>query len=705
MTGRGADPPRGETASTDEVPILELNRLGSFEWDLDRRRLSMDDTALAVFDLRNDEYDDRPTSLGRRIPMVERRRIAHVVTKAIRSGADSYGTYFQMQRRDGEFQWAHAQGYLQRDREGRVRKVYGIVRDATDELEESAPQRGEPQGGARQLGVVVQSTISALARAHTVHDVINVLEDSHDVERLGTASLLLGLVRGGHVQIVAATPMDRLQPGAELTRVEEPFPTNEAVRTLRPLFYASPEELIRQYPALGFAVRAYGVSSAAYLPLIAQAHCIGVIGLHYHDEHAFTDEERNLLLALASSIAQSLQRAMFYDEAKDLAQSLQQAMLPHSIPAVPGADVAVRYRSASMAREIGGDWYDVIPLPQGRFAAVIGDVQGHDTHAAAVMGQLRIVLRAYATEGHTPATVMARASAFLHELDTERFATCVYAEADLTTGILQLVRAGHLAPLVRLADGGCRWLEVSGGLPLGHSHEFGRPEYDTTAVELAPGQTLVLFTDGLVEHPDIDLGEGMAALAAKVSSGPEDLDELADRLCVVVDERIGEDDVALLLLRRRREGGDRTCRQLRRDVAPNDPDALRSARNMIRTAGRTLGAAERTDEIELVADELITNVLLHTDGPATVTMRQLQGPDQRLRVEVEDAASALPRRREAGESGVSGRGLILVDQLSDLWGVEPRGRGKCVWSEFLVPERRADPGAADGVPHAPGPRR
>ena len=115
-----------------------------------------------------------------------------------------------------------------------------------------------------------------------------------------------------------------------------------------------------------------------------------------------------------------------------------------------------RRARGSLGRDIGGDWYDLIPLPGGRVGAVIGDVQGHDTHAAAVMGQLRIVLRAYAAEGHTPATVMARASVFLHELDTDRFATCLYAEADLATGVVQVVRAGHIDPLIRHADGSCR---------------------------------------------------------------------------------------------------------------------------------------------------------------------------------------------------------------------------------------------------------
>jgi anti-sigma regulatory factor (Ser/Thr protein kinase) len=364
-------------------------------------------------------------------------------------------------------------------------------------------------------------------------------------------------------------------------------------------------------------------------------------------------------------------------------------MLPRSIPGVPGADVAVRYRAGgaagSLGRDIGGDWYDLIPLPGGRVGAVIGDVQGHDTHAAAVMGQLRIVLRAYAAEGHPPATVMARASVFLNELDTERFATCLYAEADLVTGVLQLVRAGHIDPLLRLTDGTCRRLPVEGGLPLGLSAEFHRLEYPVTTVELDPGQTLVLCTDGLIEEPGADLDEGVHALQELVCAGPDDVRDLADRLIDVAEERGGGDDVALLLLRRRglaqRAGG-----RLQQHVPPGDPEALTAARHTVRTSAGAWGAGERTDEIELVAGELITNVLLHTEGAAIVTLRVLTGRTRRFRVEVEDSSSALPRRREAGESGVSGRGLLLVDRLADVWGVEARGGGKVVWCEFVVPE-------------------
>jgi anti-sigma regulatory factor (Ser/Thr protein kinase) len=119
-------------------------------------------------------------------------------------------------------------------------------------------------------------------------------------------------------------------------------------------------------------------------------------------------------------------------------------------------------------------------------------------------------------------------------------------------------------------------------------------------------------------------------------------------------------------------------------VAPGDPEALAEARHMVRAAVAAWGARDRSDEIELVADELITNALMHTEGSAIVTLRTLTSSERRLRVEVEDSSSALPRRREAGESGVSGRGLLLVETLTDVWGVEARGGGKCVWSEFVV---------------------
>ncbi|MGW2641661.1 SpoIIE family protein phosphatase [Streptomyces sp. NPDC001348] len=689
MADRGAGAlslPDERTARPD--PVLVLNRMGTFDWDLDTGLFHMDAQAYEVFDLLPEEYDGRPESLAVRVPPPEASRLDQVVAQAIKDGSENYGAYFRLRCRDGTRRWTHTQGYIRRDETGRPRRVIGIVRDATQELQESAARSlraAQDEAVRRQTGVV-QVITAALSHARSVQDVIDVLKDSHGVRHLGATSLVMGLVEAGRIRMVAEGPEDGIVPGTGVTRIDEPYPMSEVVRTLLPRFIESPEEFAEGYPILWPHITDLRITSAAYLPLIAQARPIGAMGLLYNDRRGFSDEERTVLVALGSSIAQSLQRAMLYEEEKDLAQGLQQAMLPRTIPSVPGADVAVRYRSASLGRDIGGDWYDLIPLPGGRVGAVIGDVQGHDTHAAAVMGQLRIVLRAYAAEGHTPATVMARASVFLHELDTDRSATCLYAEADLTTGVVQVVRAGHLDPMIRHTDGSCRRISVEGGLPLGLSAEFGRLEYPVSTVELDPGQTLVLCTDGLVEEPGADLDDGLRTLTALIESGPDDVRDLADRLIDVAEERGGDDDVALLLLRRRGWDTARTGGRLQQHVAPGDPEALRLARHMIRATVHAWGAAERADEIELVADELITNVLLHTEGSAVVTLRFLCGADRRLRVEVEDSSSALPRRRDAGVSCVSGRGLVLVDRLADIWGVEARGGGKCVWCEFVMPD-------------------
>ncbi|MFD6834414.1 SpoIIE family protein phosphatase [Streptomyces diastaticus] len=675
----------------DPDPILALNRIGSFDWDLASGLMAMDGQALAVFDMRPDEYDDNPETLSPRIPREEGRRLDEIVAEALKEGAENYGAYFRMRLRDGALRWTHTQGYIRRDEEGRPVRIVGLIRDATQELNDTTARSRRIDRRRREAGIV-QSTTDALAGARTLGDVVEVLQDPLALERLGAVGIALGLLEGGRVRLRAAGPALRFVSEAVPIRLDEPFPITEAIRTLTPRFIESRAEFDRRYPDITGHLWRSGIRSAAYLPLIAQGRAVGALAVLYGDDTRFGEHARTLLIGLGSAIAQSVQRALFYEQEKDLAEGLQQAMLPRTIPAVPGAQIAVRYRSARAGRDVGGDWYDVIPLPGGHTGLVIGDVQGHDTHAAAVMGQLRIVLRAYAAEGHPPATVMARASAFLRELDTDRFVTCLYADADLTTGVLQVVRAGHLDPLVRAADGTCTRVPVPGGMPLGLSAEFGEAQYPVATVELDPGNTLILCTDGLVERPGDDLDDGFRALARLVREGPAEPDALADVLCADVDRRDGQDDVAILLMRRRAGATPAAGGRLRQHVAPEDPEALAGARHLIRAAVRSWGSGERADEIELAADEMITNALMHTEGSAVVTLRVLTGTDRRLRVEVEDTSSALPRRREAAEDGVSGRGLLLVDRLADGWGVEARGTGKSVWCEFVVPPGPATAG-------------
>ncbi|MET9688298.1 SpoIIE family protein phosphatase [Streptomyces sp. NPDC006514] len=664
---------------------LALNRMGTFDWDLDSGRMHLDPTALEVLDLRPDEYDGTPGGLRIRLAPGEEARLDTRVAQAIKDGRSHYGAYVRSRRRDGSPGWTHIQGHILRDPSGRSYRVIGILRDAAHDPGEPGAAGEEEVEGRRRMTGVVERTTAILAHARTVNDVTDILKDPQALGHLGAVSVMLGVVDGGRIHLVAEGQLGSYVPEIEYTRIDAQLPMSEAVRTMQSVFLVSREEFQQRYPDLWPYIEPLSVRSGVYLPLIAQGRPIGALGLLYARDGDFTTEERNLLMALGSGVAQSLQRAILFEQEHDLAEGLQRAMLPRRIPEVPGARIAVRYRSARMGRDIGGDWYDVVPLGEGRVGVMIGDVEGHDTDAAAVMGQLRIVMRAYVVEGHTPGAAMARASAFLRELETERFATCTYAEVDLTTGMARMVRAGHLDPVVRRGDGSVHRVQVAGGLPLGlppREQPGTGSGYPVTSLELHPGDTLLLCTDGLIERPGAEQDTGMRELMAAVHSGPIDVEELADVLCDLVGDSGGGDDMAMLVLRRRGTPTARGGGPLQQRLEPGDTKAPALARHLIRAAVAAWGARHRADEIELAADELMTNALVHTDGGGHVSMRlTAQG---RIRIEVEDGSSALPRRREAGDWAVSGRGLMLVDRLADEWGVEPRGGGKCVWCEFAL---------------------
>ncbi|RKN43847.1 SpoIIE family protein phosphatase [Streptomyces hoynatensis] len=536
----------------EEWPIrpyvcLALNRMGIFDWNLDEVLIHMDGGALEVFDLDPDEFTSLPSDLGRRVPEEEASRLYAMVQQAVEDGSAGYGAYFRLRRRDGTMQWTHTQGRILRDEAGTARRIVGIVRDAGGELRHVLAREAQDEERRRQAGLV-EALSESLANASTVREVISVLTGARGMGRLGAVSLQLAMVEDGRVRLLVHGTVRT--PESEVTRLEDPLPMNEAMRTQRPLFLTSPQELVRRYPAMRRPVEALKVTAAGYLPLTARGTSLGGLGLLFWGKREFPPEERNLLRAISVAIAQGLRGAVLSEQEHDLAESLQQAMLPRGIPRVEGACVAVRYRSARVGRDVGGDWYDVISLPGGRVAAVIGDVQGHDTRAATLMGQLRIVLRAYAAEGHPVAAVMSRASAFLRDLEGERFATCLYVEHDPATGSLRMVRAGHLAPVVRAADGTSRVLAVPGALPLGVAAQFGEREWPVHEGRLERGDTLLMCTDGLIERPGWDVDEGMRTLAGTLSEGPAELEELADWLAGVRGHGPDEDDMALVLLRR-----------------------------------------------------------------------------------------------------------------------------------------------------------
>lgn len=675
---------------------LAMNRTGSFDWDLDTGTIDVDDAGLLVFGLAQADFDGRPATLVRGLDPQERARLEGVVRHAITGGENSYSAHVRLEAADGTPQWTHVQARILRRDDGRAHRIVGIARDATAEVTHSAflldlEKRREVQTS------IVERTTHALSRAVTVDDVTASLTGPGGLARLGADGLALGLAENGSLNLIALSgeSMEAFDDFRS-RRLDRGLPLAETVLSGRPRFVSSFQDLGRDFPELAPYVLRMPFRSACYLPLIAQARALGGMALFYRRPSSFKADERNLLLGLAAIVAQSLQRAILFDEERELATGLQATMLPRRIPQIKGGEIAVRYHAAWSGRQVGGDWYDVIPLPRGRVGVVVGDVQGHDTHAAAIMGQLRIALRAYAGEGHSPSTVLARASRFLAELDTNRFATCTYAQVDLAGGTVRGVRAGHLGPLIRHTDGRVGRPKLRGGLPLGLATVFGDEEFPETRLDLVPGETLVLCTDGLVEQPGTDIERGFDALAAAVSSGPPQAEALADHLSERLWERWGSgDDVALLVLRRTPDPGTPRAPRIHQYIHQADPQGLSDARAAVGQALVDWGMPELSDDAELLTGELLVNVLLHTEGGAVLTLEVLPEPVRRVRLSVQDRSSAWPRRRTPGEAATSGRGLLLMDAIAARWGVEPRGEGKAVWCEIGPAPSN---GPADGVP-------
>jgi serine phosphatase RsbU (regulator of sigma subunit)/anti-sigma regulatory factor (Ser/Thr protein kinase) len=493
------------------------------------------------------------------------------------------------------------------------------------------------------------------------------------------------------------------------------YPAAEVVRTGRAVYLSSPEDYKERYPVSWPLAQHFGRESWAFLPLTVAGRTMGAWMAAFTYPVSFTPDERSVLTTVARMLAQALSRAVAAETERELTDGLQRSMMPTLGPQMPGMEVAARYVPTGGGLQVGGDWYDVIPLPTGRFALVIGDVQGHDVRAAGLMGQLRIALRAYASEGHRPDAVLSRASRFLCGITDSvtygstgesggntadpRFATCLYVEVDPATGILDFARAGHPDPAIRMADGTVLIRPTSGGLPLGIDPDA---DYPTTRLALEPDETMLLCTDGLIETGGHDLDTGWRRIRHILESHDGDMEELADALVQGVhgpsshhtpgplaDRR--EDDIAVLLLSRQGKGyGDTveaplspSVRRTALTVAQAEPERIAGARQQLREMLHDWASADQRDSAVLLVSEMLTNVLVHTDTDALLVAEVTGGTDdRRMRIEVTDASDDLPHRRHPGELASSGRGLVLVEFLADSWGVDPRGEGKSIWFEF-----------------------
>lgn len=273
---------------------------------------------------------------------------------------------------------------------------------------------------------------------------------------------------------------------------------------------------------------------------------LGTLAITAATGASFSDDDQALLTQLAQLAGVALENAELYEAERIVAETLQRTLLPPRLPEVPGVTMAVRYLPGSRQGDVGGDWYDAVTLPDGRLALMVGDVMGKGIRAAAGMGQLRIALRAYAVEGHAPATAVARLDQALEELQGD-LATVVYLVHDPASGALRYSNAGHPPPLLLSPDGSSHLLRGGLAPPLGCM-------IGTTCAEASeptqPGATLVIYTDGLVERRDDDIEHGLERLQTVAEAAADaDLETFCDRLLDGMDAEHRSDDVALLVVR------------------------------------------------------------------------------------------------------------------------------------------------------------
>ncbi|WP_415947426.1 SpoIIE family protein phosphatase [Streptomyces sp. KLOTTS4A1] len=600
-------------------------------------------------------------------------------------------------------------------------ELIGTVQEVTDPHPAASARAPVTGDWRRSREAFLLDAGRALAEARSTAEVLRVA-GALSMPGFEPNGLAVFGIEGDHLTVIGhhgQRPHDEA-PFRSL-RLDSPYPASEVIRTGRAVYLSSPDEYRARYPTIWPVAQRFGRQSWAFLPLTVAGRTMGAWMAGFAHPVAFTPDERSVLTTVARMLAQALSRASTAETERALAEGLQRTMLPTLGPEIPGLSIAARYIPTGGGLQVGGDWYDMIPLPggtpsgSGRIALVIGDVQGHDVRAAALMGQLRIALRAYAAEGHRPDAVLSRASRFLYGMtesitygstghttadavDDPRFATCLYVEADPATGQLEIARAGHPDPVVRTSDGMAMIRPTAGGLPLGINPDA---DYPTTSITLEPGEMLMLCTDGLIETGGHDLHTGFTRLQPILEEHRgEDLEQLADALVQGVhgpsshhstgplaDRR--EDDIALVLLARPAPEGaagvlqHEPVRRILLSVDQAEPQRIADARQQLRHLLDDWTNSDQIDSAVLMVSEMVTNVLVHTDGDALLVAEARGEPGRRrLRVEVADSSDDLPHKRSPGEMASSGRGLILMELLADAWGVDPRGQGKSIWFEL-----------------------
>ncbi len=430
------------------------------------------------------------------------------------------------------------------------------------------------------------------------------------------------------------------------------------------------------------AMREAGVTSLMGVPLMVDGELAGVLSVGATAPRRFTSDDLGMLRLAADRVALALDRAHIYEREHRIAETLQRSLLPEQMPNLPGMGVSARYVPAASEAEVGGDWFDVIPMPGGRVGLVMGDVAGKGLSAASTVGSLRSALRAYALEGHAPAVVLEQLNRLVWaELEESQMTTLVYLVFDPIEGGLSWVNAGHLPPLRTGPDGApATFLEGARSVPLG---VMPFPTFEEETADLDQGAVVLLYTDGLVERPGSVIDAGLEALARAVDAAPRGTEALCDHLLRELSPEGGAaDDVALLAF----------CNEPVRDrfevELPAQPESLSSVRGLVRRWLSHAGSTEQeVAEVTAACGEACTNAIEHAGAGGSSSFEMEGSRDgSHIEVVVRDFGVWRPGREDD-----HGRGLELMNALMDEVEVRPGPDGT------VVRMRRGLNGAGNGA--------
>ncbi|MFF8437868.1 SAV_2336 N-terminal domain-related protein [Streptomyces bacillaris] len=475
-----------------------------------------------------------------------------------------------------------------------------------------------------------------------------------------------------------------------------PGPLAEVLRGVRPVSLSAPvardavNELIGEEGEFNLPTGGHAILA----PLRGRRRVIGVaLFLRRDGRRAFVRDDLVVAAQLATHSALGVDKAMLYRREAYIADELQRTMLPQSLPQPAGVQLATRYLPAAETARVGGDWYDVVPLPDSRVALVIGDVMGHSMASAAIMGQLRTTLQTLAGLDLPPREVLHHLDEQAQRLGGDRMATCLYAVYDPVAHRLTIANAGHPPPILLYPDGMAEVLRVPPGGPIG----VGGLDFEEVELEAPPGAALLLYTDGLVESRRRDVWTGIELVRARLAeaAGPSGLEGvppgvLCDRALDMIGPDDRDDDIALLAARF--EGIAST------DVAywilERDARSPGRARRRVRETLARWELDDLVEIIELLVSEVVTNAARHSSRPVTLRLFRTDV----LRCEVGDDSPRLPRLQRPWDDAdaTDGMGLYLLEKLSRRWGVTRLSAGKVVWFEYALPDARQEPEVGGG---------